>query len=126
MSATEPAPPPSLALALLEPGSLWLASYDRARALAAQRPGGSAKPIPRTFLDALAVRERVFVAEQQLPLENELDDDDDRSCHWVVYARDPAAAAPPHCAVRARDDALSPAPVPVGTLRLVPFPHAPH
>jgi hypothetical protein len=43
-----------------------------------QQPG-----IPKTFLDAMEVREQVFVDEQKVPLENEFDADDHRSCHWV-------------------------------------------
>jgi predicted GNAT family N-acyltransferase len=31
----------------------------------------------------MEVREQVFVKEQNIPLENEFDADDARSCHWV-------------------------------------------
>ncbi|KAF8439530.1 acyl-CoA N-acyltransferase [Terfezia claveryi] len=57
------------------------------------------------FQDAMTVREEVFVMEQGVPLENELDEDDYRSFHWVVYASVASA---------------------LGTIRLVPPPHAPH
>jgi len=39
--------------------------------------------VPKTFLDAMEVREEVFVKEQGVPLENEFDSDDPRACHWV-------------------------------------------
>lgn len=39
--------------------------------------------IPKTFLDAMEVREEVFVKEQGVPLDNEFDSDDSRACHWV-------------------------------------------
>lgn len=65
---------------------------------------------PDVFKDALTVREAVFVKEQGVPAEMELDADDARSCHWVIYDQ-----APGHTEV-----------VPVGTIRMVPFPHAPH
>lgn len=42
--------------------------------------------ISKTFLDAMDVREEVFVKEQGVPLNNEFDCDDPRACHWVVYA----------------------------------------
>ncbi|RCI14425.1 hypothetical protein L249_6183 [Ophiocordyceps polyrhachis-furcata BCC 54312] len=64
--------------------------------------------VPRLFADATEIRQRVFVEEQKVPVENEFDADDSRSCHWVVY-------------VTSNDER-----VPVGTIRLVPFPHDPH
>ncbi len=42
--------------------------------------------IPKTFLDAMEVREQVFVEEQHVPLDNEFDSDDPRACHWVCEA----------------------------------------
>ncbi|SPQ27161.1 7b10040f-c1a9-4214-9a43-d6a4a791c977 [Thermothielavioides terrestris] len=65
--------------------------------------------IPRVFLDAMTVRSQVFVQEQHVPQSNEFDADDSRSAHWVVYA----SASPTQV-------------VPIGTVRLVPFPHPPH
>lgn len=59
----------------------------------------------KLFKDAMAVRTEVFVHEQGVPAENERDDDDERSIHWVIYADDET---------------------PVGVIRLVPSPHAPH
>lgn len=54
------------------------------------------------FADALTVRTKVFVHEQNIPLENEVDALDGTTWHLVAYDHD------------AR---------PVGTLRIVPFPH---
>ena len=67
--------------------------------------------IPKVFIDAMTVREEVFVKGQGVPLSMEADVDDARSCHWIAYTlpSDPALA-----------------PIPVGTIRLVPFPHDPH
>lgn len=86
--------------------------------------------VPPVFRDAMEVREAVFVREQGVPLEYELDADDPRSCHWVVYAsvnrttepeqRDPGTGE----IVRARRSVTRSQPV--GTLRVVPFPHPPH
>ncbi|KAF4584365.1 Acyl-CoA N-acyltransferase [Ophiocordyceps camponoti-floridani] len=68
--------------------------------------------VPKTFFDAMQVRQRVFVKEQNVPVENEFDVDDSRSCHWVVYA-----------VAKSNDGQET---LPVGTIRLVPFPHDPH
>lgn len=85
--------------------------------------------IPTPFLDAMEVREEVFVKEQSVPLENEFDLDDSRSCHWVVYAsvnkteeleiRDESGAV-----IQPRKSSTRT--TPIGTIRLVPFPHDPH
>lgn len=56
------------------------------------------------FKDAMVVRTEVFVHEQGIPIDREIDDDDERSIHWVVYA-----------------DGQTP----VGVIRLVPSPHVP-
>jgi hypothetical protein len=55
-----------------------LDDYDRKR-----RPSQQPDTIPKTFLDAMEVREQVFVEEQGVPLDNEFDSDDPRACHWV-------------------------------------------
>jgi predicted GNAT family N-acyltransferase len=86
-------------------GPLNLDGYDRSLHASEQRVN-----LPSTFLDAMAVREGVFVKEQGIPLLMEADADDCRSCHWVAYDRLPG------------DTQLRPA----GTLRLVPYPHDPH
>ncbi|KAI5850063.1 acetyltransferase [Tricharina praecox] len=64
---------------------------------------GKTEPL---FTDALAVRMPVFVVEQCIPLENEIDLDDERSWHFVCYSNSGST--------------------PVGTLRIVPPPHAHH
>ncbi|EGE07009.1 acetyltransferase [Trichophyton equinum CBS 127.97] len=61
------------------------------------------------FNDGLQVRMTVFVDEQNCDPENEVDADDDRSWHWVVYAGD----ADGGCKA-------------VGVVRLVPPPHGGH
>jgi hypothetical protein len=58
-----------------------LDGYDRKR-----RPSQQPDNIPKTFLDAMEVREQVFVEEQGVPLDNEFDSDDPRACHWVCTA----------------------------------------
>ncbi|KAK2762318.1 hypothetical protein FQN54_001328 [Arachnomyces sp. PD_36] len=65
---------------------------------------------PHTFIDAMSVRNDVFVNEQGCSAEEELDDDDARSWHWVLYTTTQS------------DGKL----MPVGVIRLVPPPHPPH
>jgi hypothetical protein len=55
-----------------------LSGYDRTK-----RHNEQPAHIPKTFIDAMEVREEVFVKEQGVPLTNEFDSDDSRSCHWV-------------------------------------------
>ncbi|KAK6955795.1 hypothetical protein Daesc_003439 [Daldinia eschscholtzii] len=110
-------------ISLLEPTRLD--GYDRSRPHD-QQPGH----VPKTFCDAMSVREAVFVREQGVPLANEHDPDDARSCHWVMYAsvhftaepelRDPATGE----VIRPRRSETRS--LPIGTLRVVPFPHPPH
>lgn len=94
-----------------------------------QPPDRQPRDVPKCFVDAMQVRTAVFVHEQKVPLQNEFDQDDHRSCHWVVYASvnevvqeerldDQGNVVQPR-----RRDTRS---VPVGTVRLVPFPHDPH
>lgn len=95
--------------------------------------GGSRDQQPSTisspFLDVMEVREDVFVREQGVPLENEFDADDPRACHWVAYASVNKTEE-----VEVRDDQgnvvqprkSSTRSTPIGTIRLVPFPHDPH
>ncbi|KAK8086376.1 hypothetical protein PG994_001350 [Apiospora phragmitis] len=109
-------------ISLLEPSKLE--DYDRTKPHD-QQPG----PVAKAFLDAMAVREAVFVDEQRMPLEYEYDEDDPRSCHWVVYASvshvveleqvDPAT----NIIVRPRRSETRT--VPIGTMRIVPFPTRP-
>ncbi|CAK7264777.1 hypothetical protein SEPCBS119000_001168 [Sporothrix epigloea] len=70
--------------------------------------------IDRTFLDAMTVRYKVFIVEQKVPLECELDEDDPRSCHWVAYMGH-----------RADNGQAAPQQV-VGCIRAVPYPQSPH
>ncbi|OAA46359.1 Acyl-CoA N-acyltransferase [Metarhizium rileyi] len=85
--------------------------------------------IPKVFTDAMEVRENVFVQEQNVPLENEQDSDDPRSCHWVVYA---SVNKTEETEVRDEDGNViqprksSTRTTPIGTIRLVPFPQANH
>ncbi|KAL2149754.1 hypothetical protein VTH82DRAFT_8406 [Thermothelomyces myriococcoides] len=90
----------------------------------------NAASIPRTFLDAMTVRSRVFVQEQGVPQSNEFDADDPRCVHWVIYASvnktiNPAVTNPSTGEiVRPRQSETES--VPIGTVRLVPFPHPHH
>lgn len=85
--------------------------------------------IPTAFLDAMEVREEVFVVEQKVPLENEFDSDDARCCHWIIYS---SVKTIEQAEVRDENgDVIQPRKsstrsTPIGTIRLVPFPHDPH
>ncbi|KAF2773944.1 hypothetical protein EJ03DRAFT_323298 [Teratosphaeria nubilosa] len=87
-----------------------------------------AKAIPHGFIDAMIVREEVYVQEQNIPLENELDEDDERSFHWIAYASIPAKQGSPETiAAQNSDRRISTSTkIPIGTVRLVPPPHPPH
>lgn len=69
------------------------------------RPKGA----PQVFLDAMDVRIKVFCDEQNCALEPELDEDDPRSFHWVLY----------YTGGTGPDE-------PVSVIRIVPPPHGPH
>ncbi|PHH92781.1 hypothetical protein CDD83_5187 [Cordyceps sp. RAO-2017] len=107
-----------------DPAAPLVASMEP-RQLQGFRPGAphDAQPpsIPALFIDAMKVREQVFVEEQKVPAENEFDADDSRSCHWVAYL---GADHADDLAVR--DASRRDRPTPVGTIRMVPFPHDPH
>ncbi|KAI0186572.1 acetyltransferase [Xylaria flabelliformis] len=97
----------------------------------AQLPHNMQAPhIPAPFKDAMEVRERVFVTEQGCPLEFEHDADDARSCHWIMYASVNTTTEPeqrdPHTLDVVRPRRSITQTVPIGTLRIVPFPHPPH
>ncbi|KAF4980598.1 hypothetical protein FZEAL_3411 [Fusarium zealandicum] len=85
--------------------------------------------IPQTFVDAMEVREGVFVKEQNVPAENEFDSDDPRSCHWVVYA---SVNKTEELEIRDEEGNVvhprrsSTRSTPIGVIRLVPFPHGAH
>lgn len=77
------------------------------------RPEGA----PKVFLDAMEVRIKVFCDEQNCALEPELDEDDLRSWHWVLYQ----ASFP------SQSTNVPPSePEPVAVIRIVPPPHGPH
>jgi len=109
-------------IGFIEPTNLD--NYDRQ-----YRSSGQPEGIPKVFLDAMEVREQVFVVEQDIPLENEFDADDPRSCHWVIYASISTTTQPEitddkgEIIQRKKSESKS---QPVGTIRLVPFPHPPH
>ena len=69
------------------------------------RPKGA----PKVFLDAMEIRIKVFCDEQKCDLEPELDEDDPRSLHFVLYETKSDGG----------EEALS-------TIRIVPPPHGPH
>ncbi|KAI1373790.1 acyl-CoA N-acyltransferase [Hypoxylon crocopeplum] len=86
--------------------------------------------IPKAFSDAMEVRKAVFVGEQGAPLAHEHDADDARSCHWVMYASVNQITSPerrdPRTGEVTRPRRSETRGTPVGTLRIVPFPHPPH
>lgn len=85
--------------------------------------------IPKTFIDAMEVRTAVFVDEQNVPAENEVDSDDRRSCHWIVYAsvnkvvQEEVVDGQGNIVTPRRSSTRS---TPIGTVRCVPFPHEAH
>ena len=84
-------------------GPMDLSNYDRSLPAEDQ-----VAHTPQPFLDCMAVREEVFVRGQNIPLLLEADADDCRCYHWVAYATDEGKQ------------------VPVGTIRIVPFPQEAH
>ncbi|ROT36408.1 hypothetical protein SODALDRAFT_282307 [Sodiomyces alkalinus F11] len=85
--------------------------------------------VPKCFIDAMQVRNAVFVDEQKVPPENEFDQDDPRSCHWVVHAS--VSEVVQEERLDDQGNIIQPRrrstrSVPVGTIRVVPFPHEPH
>ncbi|TKA70419.1 hypothetical protein B0A49_09219 [Cryomyces minteri] len=115
-----------------------ISSYDRTLPFS-----GQGDSIPHTFVEAMSVREEVFVKEQKVPLENELDADDPRSYHWVVYASVGTSSSPSQETresardrhdtekgqtkqEQARRKSSTATKLAVGTIRLVPPPHPPH
>ncbi|KEY64492.1 hypothetical protein S7711_07240 [Stachybotrys chartarum IBT 7711] len=109
-------------IAVLEPSKLE--GYQPGLPSEAQPPS-----IPQTFLDAMEVRNNVFIEEQGVLAENEFDADDARSCHWVVYASvhkvdEPEVRNAEGDIVQQRKSSTRS--TPIGTIRVVPFPHDPH
>jgi len=120
-------------ISFLPPPGLALANYDSAALHSTQSPD-----VPEVFRDAMSVREDVFVKEQKVALENEVDIDDARSFHWVAYASVGTSGSDGNAAMDGvtKDSATSAEhtgrkgstamKLPVGTIRLVPPPHPPH
>ncbi|KAJ5094766.1 Acyl-CoA N-acyltransferase [Penicillium angulare] len=67
---------------------------------------------PPVFNDAIIVRSRVFIDEQNCSPEGEIDSDDARSWQWVLYASE--------------SESESETTKPVAVIRLVPPPQPPH
>ncbi|KAK3057587.1 hypothetical protein LTR09_001771 [Extremus antarcticus] len=111
--------------------------YDKTRPPTDQPKNDATDPargIPQGFIDAMIIREEVFVKEQGVPLENEFDDDDQLAFHWVVYASVPAKANPHSPEIRAQSEDTNvhgsrristSTKMPIGTIRMVPMPY-PH
>jgi predicted GNAT family N-acyltransferase len=118
-------------ISFLPPPGAHISNYNRSLL-----PNDQPDSIPRLFLDAMAVREAVFVHEQGVQLDRELDADDPRAYHWIAYAsvsrrgsNDAASstttttADPPEG--RRESESSTAIRVPVGTIRLLP-PFDPH
>ncbi|MCJ1379496.1 hypothetical protein MMC17_002597 [Xylographa soralifera] len=98
--------------------------------------------IPTAFTEALSVRIAVFVDEQHCNPADEIDADDPRSWHWIVYASvsgpksSGSSSAPnfsngspsqPQDAAQASEQRRpSGVKLPIATIRLVPPPQGPH
>ncbi|OJJ87910.1 GNAT family N-acetyltransferase [Aspergillus glaucus CBS 516.65] len=85
---------------------------------------------PLLLTDALTVRNTVFIDEQGCSPEGEIDDDDARSWHWVMYARqsqdgdgngEGGDGGGKQDGGEKEDDGEA-----IGVIRLVPPPHTPH
>lgn len=107
--------------------------YDPSRPPTDQPKNDAADParaVPQGFIDVMIVRHTVFVEEQGVPLNNEFDEDDPRSFHWVVYASIPVKARSnpgspdmkPHDEKMENTDKPISTKMPIGTIRLVPGP----
>jgi len=108
--------------AFLDPSDL--SAYD-----ATKPPASQSSAVPKTFLDAMEVREKVFVQEQGIPPENEFDTDDPRCCHWVIYASINTVVSAGEIdsfGKITKPQESKTRTTPIGTIRLVPFPHFPH
>jgi predicted GNAT family N-acyltransferase len=82
-----------------------------------------AKAVPQGFVDAMSVRETVFVREQGGLLENELDFDDRRSFTWTAYASVPGhTKSAPEGGHPMRKQSTS-TKLAIGTIRLIPPPN---
>lgn len=117
-------------VSFLPPPGAALANYD-SKQLHTSQPDD----VPEIFCDAMSVRTEVFVEEQKVPMENELDEDDARSYHWVAYASVGTSGAEQAAAadkIRQKGSSQSgrrgstAQNLAIGTIRLVPPPHPPH
>ncbi|KAF3184108.1 hypothetical protein TWF225_008189 [Orbilia oligospora] len=77
------------------------------------------------FEESMSVRVEVFVNEQGVPAENERDEYDEDSIHWVTYASIPSVSSNSNHDRHAVDgispeNELSQNRTPVGTIRLIP------
>lgn len=97
---------------MLAPPGTSIASYDRRAPYTSQ-----VESIPSVFLDAMSIREEVFVKEQKVPLENELDADDARSWHWVTFASVGSSKSVASSSSNLKRGSTA-SRVPVGTVRL--------
>jgi len=119
-----------------------IADWDKTKR-ANQQPS----TVPSLFRDALSIRQEVYCDEQGVALENEVDEDDKRSWHWVVNASVASTSSPPPenlidttpqstngsirgTSARKTDEERRPSAsaisLPVGTIRLIPPPHGPN
>lgn len=73
---------------------------------------------PSIFNDAMSVRQKVFIEEQGVAAEAEIDSDDARSWQWVLYRAGSCNGDRTNGADASR--------TPVAVIRLVPPPQAPH
>ncbi|MCJ1226172.1 hypothetical protein MMC12_002821 [Toensbergia leucococca] len=94
------APRSSITIELIPPPGPDLISTIQQNRSSPLTPSQSTHP----FNDAHSIRHTVYVIEQKVPAENELDDDDAGSWHWVAYTDGPGVGEKRH----------------VGTIRLVP------
>jgi predicted GNAT family N-acyltransferase len=97
--------------------------YDKTSPPRQQPKNDAADPIralPQGFIDGMIVREEVFVKEQKIPLENELDFDDYRCFHWIAYASVPDSTH--RCHLPDADESARTG-MPIGYIRLVPPPN---
>ncbi|KAL1587680.1 hypothetical protein WHR41_03702 [Cladosporium halotolerans] len=105
-----------------------LALYDRTSPPSNQPKNDAtdpAKSVPQGFIDAMSVREEVFVKEQGVVLENELDFDDRRCFTWTAYASVPGHMQPVSTnALHPNRRQSTSTKLPIGTIRLVPPPNA--
>lgn len=76
---------------------------------------------PPTFNDAMVVRQKVFIEEQGVAAEAEIDSDDARSWQWVLHDTSTTNGSRTD-----GNESQNAEPAPIGVIRLVPPPHPPH